>query len=324
MGLHKGKKTVTPLDGTPANRRWSRRRIGLVATVTAVVLGGGVAAVGIADAGVNPTPAHPYIVAPPGTSIGDGDTQTLQIAGRTFSGTAVPSNATGANVSITSVNPSSSGFLTVYTTGTRRPGTSTVSYRRNQTATGTASVALDSRGRLTVYTSDRTRFTMRLLSYTTPDAPPPACVATLSTIAPSTRTLTNVGGSIRTGATDFGSVTLPAGTYDTRVIGGFTGFNNTDTWMPDNVFLTGTLVVVKGATINADFSNDITAGGVIIPRSSSATLTQDPTVAISTFLVLTESTDVHVKLFAYASNSGTAGSGEVEANVQSAQFRKVC
>lgn len=302
------------------------KRIGLAAAVAAVVVGGGVAAMGIASAGTTPTPAHPYIVGPSGSSLNSGETETLQVAGRTFSGTFVPANATGVTVTVSSVNPSGSGHLTIYTTGTSRPSSSTVSFHRGQNNAGTATVALNGQGRLNVYTSERTRYTLRLLSYSTPDTLP-ACSSTIATIAPSTKTLTNVGGSIRAtggGATDFGSVTLPAGTYDTRVIGGFTGFNNTDTWLPSGVFLTGTLVVVKGATINADFSNDITAGGVIIPKSDSATLTQDPTVAISTFLVLDASTDVHVKLFAYASNSGTAGSGQVKANVQSAQFRRVC
>lgn len=310
---------------TVVNRR-RVSRYALAAAVVTVVAGGGVAAVGIANADTTPTPSNPYIVAPPGTSLDSGDATTIQVAGRTFSGTAVPSNATGAVVKITSVNPSSSGSLTVYTSGNRPTGTPTVSYRRGQNATGTANVTLDSRGRLTVYSSARTRFTLQLQSYSTPTVtpPPPPCTATISTIEPSAKTLTQVGGSIRAGATDFGSVNLPAGTYDTRVMGGFTGFNNSDTWLPTGVFLTGTMTVVKGATINADFSNNVTVGGVMIPKSDSATLTQDPTLAISTFLVLDAPTEVHVKLFAYASNSGTAGSGQVKANVQSAQFRKVC
>lgn len=301
-------------------RAW---RYALAATVVAVLAGSGIAAVGVANADTTPTPSTPYIVAPPGTSLGSGDATTIQVAGRTFSGTAVPSNATGAVVKITSVNPASSGSLTVYTTGNRPTGAATVSYRRGQSVTGTANVLLDSRGRLTVYSSARTRFTLQLQSYTTPTTTP-TCTATISTIEPSAKTLTQVGGSIRAGATDFGSVNLPAGTYDARVIGGFTGFNNNDTWLPSGVFLTGTMTVVKGATINSDFTNNVTAGGVIIPKSDSTTLTQDPTLAISTFLVLDAPTEVHIKLFAYASNSGTAGSGQVKANVQSAQFRKVC
>lgn len=300
-----------------------KKRLLLTAAVAAVVVGGGVAAVGVASAATTPTPSTPYIVAPPGTSLGSGDTTTLQVAGRTFSGTAVPSNATAARVSITSINPSSAGSLTVYTAGTRRPSTPTVNFRRNQNNTGTATVALSSQGRLTVQSSARTRFTMRLLSYTTPDTAP-VCTETMYTIPASNGTLANVGGSIRTRATDFGSVTLPAGTYDTRVIGGFTGFNTNDTWLPSGIFLTGTLTVVKGNEINSTFTNNVTAGGTVIPKSNSTTLTQDPTLSISTFLVLTEATSVHIKMFAYASDSSTTGSGQVKANVQSAQFRKVC
>ncbi|MEU4241715.1 hypothetical protein [Actinoplanes sp. NPDC026619] len=307
------------------------KRYALATAIAAVVAGGGVAAVGVANADTTPTPSNPYIVGPPGISLEGGKTTTVQVAGRTFSGTAVPSNATAALVKITSVNPASSGSLTVYTAGTRPTGGATVSYRRGQNVSGTANVALDSRGRLSVSSSARTRFTLQLQSYTTPTTttpttttPAPTCTATISTIEPSTKTLTQVGGSIRAGATDFGSVNLPAGTYDARVIGGFTGFNNNDTWLPSGVFLTGTMTVVKGATINADFTNNVTAGGVMIPKSDSTTLTQDPTLAISTFLVLDAPTEVHIKLFAYASNSGTAGSGQVKANVQSAQFRKVC
>lgn len=302
------------------------KRIGLFAALATVVVGGSVAAMGIASAGTTATPAHPYIVGPAGVQLGAGDTDTIQVAGRTFSGTVVPSNATGVTVSVSSVNPSRSGHITAFTAGDPVPSSATVSFRRGQDNTGTANVTLSSAGRMSVFSSARTRYTVQLLSFDTPDRTGTSnrCNSAIYTIAPVTHTLTTVGGSIRSGATDFGSVTLPAGTYDTRVIGGFTGFNNSDTWLPANVFLTGTLVVVKGATIAADFSNDVTAGGVLIPKSNSATLTQDPTVAISTFLVLAAPTDVHVKLFAYASDSSSTGSGHVQANVQSAQFRKVC
>lgn len=322
------------------------KRIGLATALAAVVAGGAYAAVGTASASsvpevrraapdirraVNPVPSSPYIVAPPGATLDSGDTDRIVVAGRTFSGTAVPSNATAVTVNVAALNPSAAGFLTVFTTGTTRPGGATLSYRRHRDASTTATVTLDSKGRLSVYSSERTQYTLRLLSYTTPDSTPPtqgsgspSCTSTISTIAPSTRTITNVGGSIRTRATDFGSVTLPAGTYDARVIGGFTGATSNDTWYPNDAFLTGTLVLVKGADIAADFSNDVTAGGMVIPKSQSATLTQDPTLSISTFLVLAQSTDVHVKLFAYESNSGTAGSGQLQGNIQSAQFRKLC
>lgn len=302
-----------------------KRRFILAAAAVATVAVTSAAAVTMANAATTPTPSRPYIVAPPGSTLDSGETKVLQLGGRTFSGTAVPANANAATVSVTTLNPSSAGSLTVFTTGTRRPGGATISFRRNQSVTGTATVNLDNRGRLSVYSSARTRFTMRLLSYNTPPAVP-ACIETISTIAPSVKTLDNVGGSIRTRATDFGSVTLAAGTYDARVIGGFTGFNNTDAaWIQANTLpITGTMTVVKGDTINSTFTNNVTAGGVIIPKSNSDTLTQDPTLSISTFLILTESTDVHIKMFAYAADSSTTGSGHVKANVQSAQFRKLC
>jgi hypothetical protein len=151
------------------------------------------------------------------------------------------------------------------------------------------------------------------------DAPAPV----LKSIDGSTKTL-DVGGSIRTRSTDFGSVTLAAGTWDARVVGGWTGLNNGNKdCTSGSTFLTGTLVVVKGDTINSDFSNDVTAGGVLIPESDSATLTQDPTAAVNTYLVLSEPTEVHVKLFAYASDSSQSCSGTLKGNVQVAQFAKI-
>lgn len=344
MSQHSTTNKVAAKPVTPG-RSWNRKRVGLTAAFAAVVLGGGVTAMGMASAsttpasvrrvanpadvrrGVTPVVAHPVIVS--NENLDGDDTENIQIAGRTFGGTSVPSNATGVSVSIVVNNAADNGRMTVYPTGSDRPRTATLSYRRHTDTSGNADVALGSRGRITVYSSEHIHFTMRLLSFTTPDTsttpPPPSCTSTISTIAPSTKTLTNVGGSIRSGATDFGSVTLPAGTYDARVIGGFTGAKNTDTWYPNTLFLTGTMVLVKGGTIASDFSNvAATEGGVLIPKSQSATLTQDPTLPISTFLTLGESTEVHVKLFAYASDSGTAGSGNLQGNLQSAQFRKLC
>lgn len=309
----------------------SKRKI-VVGTMFAAVLAGvGVYAVGVANASVpapvpsyvNVVPAAPRIVAAPGITLNAGQAVDIAVAGKTFGTTAVPANTTGVTVSISSIAPSAAGSLTVWTTEAGRPGTPSVNYKLGETATNVVTVGLNSTGKLSVYSSQKTRFLMALLAFNTP-VPAPTCTPTMTEIPASSKTLTKVGGSIRSGATDFGSVTLPAGTYDTRVVGGFTGLNNDDTFLSEGTFLTGTLTVVKGAEINSTFTNNVTAGGVLIPKSNSDTLTQDPTVAISTFLVLPEPTDVHVKLFAYASNSSTEGSGEVKANVQVAQFRKVC
>lgn len=112
----------------------------------------------------------------------------------------------------------------------------------------------------------------------------------------------NVGGSIRTRATDFGSITLPAGVWTASVRGTFVGFNN-GTDLPSTVSVTGTLVVQKGDTMGDDFQNNITVGGITIPRAASDTLTQDPTAAINDTIVLTSETTLHFKAFGYASDS---------------------
>src|ERR1044072_8800642 len=105
------RRGISPMNESTSTvvKRGRAGRHALAATVVAVIAGGGIAAVGVANADTTPTPSNPYIVAPPGASLDSGDATTIQVAGRTFSGTAVPSNATGAVVKITSVNPSHSG-----------------------------------------------------------------------------------------------------------------------------------------------------------------------------------------------------------------------
>ena len=317
----------------PQHRQQSkRRRFGILggAAVIGLAIPAALYSTLAANASVPaPTPGYvttlstaPRIVSGPGMQLVAGQTVSLEVAGKTFSGITVPADATGVTVSITSMAPSAAGKLTVWTTEAGQPGSPTVTFGAGQQQTNSTYVGLNSAGKLNVQASVATKFVLALQAYVTPVPAP--CVPKLYSIPASKKTLTKVGGSIRTGATDFGSVNLPAGTYDTRVVGGWTGLNNGDTWLPDGVFLTGTLVVVKGAEIAADFSNDVTAGGVLIPKADSATLTMDPTAQVTTFLTLAEPTEVHVQLFAYASNSGTAGSGEVDANVQSAQFRSTC
>lgn len=311
----------------------NRKRAILTAAVAAIVLGGGIAAIGVANASVPPPvpakttllPGGPRIVPGPGKTLAAGEQTTIQVAGKTFGGVAFPANITGLVITITAVNPASDGYLTVWTTDAGRPGTPTVSFKKGASATNISQISVNSEGSINVWASTNATFVMGALGYLAPDAATPAaCAATIAEIPPSAKTLDKVGGSIRTNATDMGSITLPKGTYDTRIIGGWTGLNKVNNTVPADVFLTGTLTVVKGAEINPSFTNNVTTGGVIIPDSNSNTLTQDPTAIISTFLVLDAETEVHIKSFAYADNSGTAGSGELKANIQSAQFRKVC
>ncbi len=316
----------------------NRKRIALTAAVAAVVLGGSAIAVGVASASVPPPvpakttilPGAPRIVASPGQTLNAGQTATIAVAGKTINGQAYPASTTGLTITVSALNPTSDGFITVWTTDAGRPGTPTVSFKAGQTSTNISQVGLNSEGKLNIYASTKVTYVLGALAYLAPDAAP-ACEETIASIPATTKKLEKVGGSIRTGATDLGSITLPKGTYDTRVTGGWTGLNKTTdsskpgyNTVPDGVFLTGTLTVVKGAEINPTFTNNVTTGGVLIPKSDSTTLTQDPTALISTFLVLDAPTEVHVKSFAYASNSSTAGSGEVQTNIQSAQFRRVC
>lgn len=335
----------------------NKRKIGLGLVIGSVVATLGAAVgIGVANASVPaPKPAltvalpdQPRIVPQPGLTINAGETKTFQIAGQTYSQnglvvppgvppvraaaavatTTFPANITGLTITISSIHPTGNGGLTVWTTDAGKPGTTTVAFKTGERNTNITQVAVNSDGKISVYASVKTAFVMGALAYTIPQE---QNVPVLKSIAASDKALDQVGGPIRgngsdlKGATDFGSVTLTKGTWDARVIAGWTGLKNSNkACTSDDNFLTGTLVVVKGATIAADFSNvAATTGGVIIPESNSASLTQDPTATATTFITVTEDTSVHVKLFAYDSDSSTGCTGTLHGNVQSAQFYKV-
>jgi hypothetical protein len=311
-----------------------RTRIAALLLAVAAVIGA--VSLGLGTANAAPVPAVagnitmlPSMVRIYGSNnalnLAAGGSSTTTVAGQTFGGQAIPENATGVTLSVSTIGDTAQtgkGQVRVWTTGAAEPGSPVVFFDAKQGATNITFVALDSNGQINIKAIDHsTRLLVGILNYVTPLAAPAAPV--VKSIAGSTKTL-DVGGSIRTRATDFGSVSLAAGTYDTRVIAGWTGLNNGNKdCTTDATFLTGTLVVVKGDSIAADFSNDVTAGGVIVPESNSETLTQDPTAAINTYLTLTETTNVHVQLFAYASDSSQSCSGVLKGNVQSAQFVKV-
>jgi hypothetical protein len=140
--------------------------------------------------------------------------------------------------------------------------------------------------------------------------------------------LHNIGGSIRTGATDLGSVTLNKGVYDAKVLATFYRKVNTSSdpeWAGKQTYMT--LVVVVGDSINPDFSNDYTAGGILLPIVHSTTLTVDPTGQIDqTISIPANNTPVHVMAFGYnddSSSTGTAGqpgAGDISALLQTATF----
>lgn len=145
-------------------------------------------------------------------------------------------------------------------------------------------------------------------------------------------TLHNVGGSIRAGVTDLGATVLPdAGAYDVKVLATFFRKVNTSSnpeWANKQTY--GTLVVWTGNSINADFSNDTTVGGVLIPKVNSTTLTIDPSANLSATITTTApDTPVHVGVFAYdddSSSTGTTGQpgeGTFSAALQSASFEQL-
>ncbi|HEY3750338.1 MAG TPA: hypothetical protein VGL80_14145 [Pseudonocardiaceae bacterium] len=304
--------------------------------VAGLGLAGGLAFGGVASAAL-PTPVAANVVAipltrivnVPGDGLTNGGTVSVQVAGTH----GIPVNATAVEGLLSVYEDTGVSRLSVETDGTGAPGTPTVIGGRTTTAQPSGAgeafhVALSTTGKLAVHNvGAATRFLLAVSGY---DIPTSTCQSSLFTITPQTVTLHNVGGSIRTGATDAGSVQLPAGTYDTRVLGNFFGLNNTDDAAFAGHQLFGTMVLVKGPAILPDFSNDITDGGHLIDQADSATLTVDPTTQVSTFLTLTESTEIHVMFFAALDNSGATGTvgqpgeGAVTAAVQSAQFRSVC
>lgn len=297
----------------------------LTAAVAAIVLGAGIAGVGIAQADIQtPAPGHTTvlgagvrIVANPGQAIAAGQTQVVKVGGQTFQGQAIPADATGVILSVANNQSSGAGQLRVFTTGAGQPGNPTVEWAAGKVQTQSVTVGLDTAGQISVNSTVATRYLVSIIGFTTPE-----CSAKTFTVAPASKLLTKVGGSIKTGKTDFGSVTVPAGTYDVRITGGFRGLNASNNTVPAGVPVSGTMVMTRGADIAADFSDPTAA--TLIPDAPSATLTQDPTLDINRFVTFAASTEVHVQFFAYAGDSSTAGSGEIEARLQNAQLRRVC
>lgn len=263
----------------------------------------------------------PRFVPSPGDVLTANTLKHIKVAGATFGSVTVPDNATGVSLNVSNNRSGADGQIRVSAKGTPRSGSATISWVKGQANTASVFVAIGEDGSLTFESTSTTNYLVSLTSFTTPVAAPAAPV--VKTIAPVARKVIEVGGSFRARSTDLGEVTLAPGTYDARVLASFQGLNNLNNTVPAGVSLTGTVAITLGDEVKPDFSNNITVGGIAIPRSQSDTLTQDPTGSISTFFTLTEATDVHVRVFAYASNSSQAGSGELKAGLDSATFVKL-
>lgn len=320
----------------PTNRRGLK--VALAGVVAAALAGGGIALAGTASAST-PTPtagnitvlsAGPRIVASPGSSLVANTPKSFKIAGGTFGGIVIPADATGAVLNVSAGNPSGAGKITVWTHGVGKPGTGQVSFAKGENANSVVFVGFDSDGLFDVQSNVNTNVNIAIQSYVTPVDGIPAPV--IKDIAPSEKALEHVGPSVRTdnatpgsGVTDFGSVTLEAGTYDTRITGGFSGLKGAAD-IPAGTQLLGGVFLTKGAGITAGFGTVLgQAQGVAIPKtnSGSATYTIDPTIAYSGYLVLTTETEVHVSLYAYSSDGVDRAALGVKGNIASAQFRKL-
>lgn len=274
--------------------------------------------------------AAPRIVASPGSTLVAGVTKTFKIAGGTFGGFAIPANATGAVLSVSSGNPSGAGDITLWAHGSGQPGTGQVAFKQGENATSVVVVGFDSDGFFDVESTVNSHVNMAINSYITPLDAPPAPV--IKKIDATEKTLTHIGPSVRTdnatpgsGVTDMGNVSLDAGTYEVTITGGFTGLKK-DADVPAATTIYGGLFVTKGAGIPAGFGNVLgQSQGIALPKtnSGSATYTIDPTVSLTQVLVLTETTDVHLQMYGYSSDGVDRAALGVKANIQNAQFRKL-
>ena len=265
------------------------------------------------------------------TSYTAGQARTYTIAGNY----GVPNNATGVQFTITAdATGANGGGVTVYPSDVARPGTASEYINTSTYTNETVTVPLSADGKITIVTDVKATVNTEINAYYVNAT----CAPQTYTIDPSSKTLAHIGPSVRTdnttpgsGVTDLGTVTLPAGTYDTRVTGGFSGLKNT-TNVPATTTLLGGLFLTNGTAIPSGFGSVLAQEqGVEIPRtnSGSASYTVDPTIQVDTFLNLKTSTAVHVQAYAYSSDGSDRGAQDsnpsgVTANVQSATFRSVC
>lgn len=96
-------------------------------------------------AGVQPFRAHDSRKS---TKLGNRSTRCVKVAGTR----GVPSTALAVAVNVAAVQPSGSGYFTVYPRGQARPGTSNLNYAKNQVISNGSVVRVGSSGQICVYT----------------------------------------------------------------------------------------------------------------------------------------------------------------------------
>jgi hypothetical protein len=90
-----------------------------------------------------------------------GGTQTVQVT----DGTTIPNGATAAVLNVTVVNPSASGFVTVYPEGGSQPNASNINYAAGQTTSNRVIVPLSSAGGVTAFSSAATDLIVDVSGY---------------------------------------------------------------------------------------------------------------------------------------------------------------
>ena len=139
--------------------------------------------------------------------VGGGRLVVVQVADRV----GVPADANAAVVNVAAVNPSASGYVTVYPCSASVPDTSTLNFGAGQTVANTTIAALSSAGQLCVWTYSATDILVDITGWLSPSG-----ASRLTPIGPTrvTDTRSSVGG-VRLGAgqtlaVDFNDV-VPAG-----------------------------------------------------------------------------------------------------------------
>ena len=116
-----------------------------------------------------------------GKKIGSGGTLTLQAAGVA----GVPSTATAVVVSVTTLNETAAGFLTIYPTGASQPTTSQINFTSGAYVNNEVTVEVGTNGNISLSnsTGDSTDVLVDLLGYYTP-APTPHSSTTATDCGP--------------------------------------------------------------------------------------------------------------------------------------------
>lgn len=311
-----------------------RKRIILGTAIAAAVLAITAVGFGVANAAVTADPAEVVAISAPrimdNVTIPANTTQTIDIGGSTINGFTYPAALTGVTLNISAQGVAAGGGLTIWTAGQGKPGNPNVAYANNVVTTTQVDVTTNTAGAIQIANTGQVKVKVGVDSYLLPKGTPPPPV--FAAIAANEATVKHIGVSVKddcggcagNGVTDLGKVTLPAGTWDVRVMGGFSGIKSTSV-LNAGTQLYGGLFLTKGAGVTAGFANIITQyQGVLIPRTKVGTLTIDPTVTVSDFIVLPVATEVHVSAYVYADDSiARDDSLGLKANVRSAQFLKV-